>query len=112
MTSDEVAGILSSLDTKNAEIAQLKELIETYQSVNEIHLAELADARALIQQIGTNTAQALNAKLDSDEKHQAEIARLRKALTAIRTIKDRIPFDAADAATECIRIARIALEEK
>ena len=63
-------------------------------------------------QIGTNTAQALNAKLDSDEKHQAEIARLRKALTAIRTIKDRIPFDAADAATECIRIARIALEEK
>lgn len=33
------------------------------------------------------------------------------ALYEIATIKKRIPFDAADAATECIRIAKEAIEE-
>lgn len=33
-----------------------------------------------------------------------------RALVEIRTIKERIPFDSADAATECIRIAKEALK--
>lgn len=36
--------------------------------------------------------------------------RLLQALQQIATIKERIPFDAADAATECIRIAKEALK--
>ena len=36
----------------------------------------------------------------------------RNALRRIRSIKSVIPFDASDAATECIRIAKEALGEK
>lgn len=34
-----------------------------------------------------------------------------EALLKIRDIKSQFPFDAADAATECIRIAKVALKE-
>lgn len=40
---------------------------------------------------------------------KAEFEQVESALRKIATIKDRIPFDAADAATECIQIAKEAL---
>lgn len=39
----------------------------------------------------------------------AAVKPLLEALRRIRNIKDQIPFDAADAASECVRIAREAL---
>jgi hypothetical protein len=44
-----------------------------------------------------------------EASRKADAHRYRDALTRIRNIKAMIPFDAADAVTECIRIAKEAL---
>lgn len=50
-------------------------------------------------------------RIECQEAQREVIVKLKTALTSIRTMKERIPFDAADAATECVRVAKEALAE-